>query len=387
MSFNHIALEYPRDFRITAASNPGSIHRSTLNQACAKAFMDWATTEFDCSAQPFPNAATLPSIWEVVNGTAVILKSETASLKVVLIPTIAIGPDELRVPQEWIDIPEWTADYYIAMQVDLDSPKPPELGVGGGSPETDPTIGPIELVGYASHQDLKTTGNYDPIDRTYGLDLDDIGQDLTSIFISWQLASLPITKVPIVTLPSLSQTQAQNLIDRLGNPHLTFPRRAIPFVQWAAVLSHGGWRQQLCDRRQGRESQLVQTWIRSGVFSAAQSLGWQPRQCSVAGSRSLQSGIAKPLTIEGNAYELRVFPVGEAMAWRFELRGATEAVIPVGFKLRLLTEDLQMMENNEDVATLVVESLFVDVMLEPGEGLVWEVEPMPESFDREILRF
>ncbi len=372
--FNHIVLDYPRDFSITAASNPGSIHRSHLNQACMQAFMDWANSEFDCSAQPFPNAATLPSIWEVVNGTAVILKSETASLKVVLIPTIAIGLDELRVPQEWIDIPEWTADYYIAMQT---APQPPILGEQGT----------IELVGYASHQDLKTTGNYDPIDRTYTLDLDDIGQDLNSIFISWQLASLPVTQVPIVALPSLSQTQAHHLIDRLGSSSITFPRRAIPFVQWAAFLSNGGWRQQLCDRRQGRESQSVQTWIRSGVFSAAQSLGWQPRQCSVAGSRSLQSGIAKSLTIAGNAYELRVFPVGEAMAWRFELRGAVNDRIPVGFKLRLLTEDLQPMDNNEDVATLVVESLFVDVMLEPGEGLVWEVEPMPESFDREILRF
>ncbi len=371
MSFNRIVLDYPSNPTPTAASMPGAIVRSHLNQACTQAFMDWVSAEFDCSSQPFPNAATLPSIWEVVNGTAVILKSGTASLKVVLIPTIAIGLDELRVPQEWIDIPEWTADYYIAMQTDSE----------------------IELVGYASHQDLKTTGRFDPIDRTYTLELDNIGQDLTSLFLSWQLASLPITQAPIAALPSLPQTQAQTLIDRLGNPSVTFPRRAIPFVQWAALMSHGGWRQQLCDRRQGRESQSVQTWIRSGLFSAAQSLGWQPRQCSLAGSRSLQSGLAKPLTIVGNPYELRVFPLDElrdessAMTWRFELRSAVNDRIPAGFKLRLLTEDLQPMDHNEDVAVGEPETLFIDVMLEAGEGLVWEVEPAAEAFDREILRF
>lgn len=63
------------------------------------------------------------------------------------------------------------------------------------------------------------------------------------------------------------------------------------------------------------------------------------------------------------------------------------AAIPGGFKLRLLTEDLQPFPNNEDVATTAVELLFVDVALQPGEGIVWEIEPLPENYDREILRF
>jgi hypothetical protein len=177
MSFNRIVLNYPEPEPVTAvsnlgASNPGALGRSQLNQVCTQAFRDWVETEFDLVSQPFPNAATLPSIWEIVNGTALILKSGMASLKVVLVPTIAIGLDELRVPQEWIDIPAWVADYYIAMQID------PEMGM-------------IELVGYSSHQELKTIGIYDPIDRTYALGIDDIGQNFNSVLISWELASLP----------------------------------------------------------------------------------------------------------------------------------------------------------------------------------------------------
>jgi Protein of unknown function (DUF1822) len=85
-----------------------------------------------------------------------------------------------------------------------------------------------------------------------------------------------------------------------------------------------------------------------------------------------------------------VIPQGEpdAPIWRFQLRNATVgAAIPGGFKLRLLTEDLQPFPNNEDIATTAVEQLFVEVALEAGEGIVWEIEPLPENYDREILKF
>jgi hypothetical protein len=55
--------------------------------------------------------------------------------------------------------------------------------------------------------------------------------------------------------------------------------------------------------------------------------------------------------------------------------------------LRLLTEDLQVFEGNEDVALTAKEQLYIDVTLAPGEGLVWEIEPFPENYDREILHF
>jgi hypothetical protein len=61
--------------------------------------------------------------------------------------------------------------------------------------------------------------------------------------------------------------------------------------------------------------------------------------------------------------------------------------IPIGFKLRLLTENLQPFENNEDAATIVADQLYIDVALEPGEGSVWAVEPTPDNYNQEILRF
>jgi hypothetical protein len=136
-------------------------------------------------------------------------------------------------------------------------------------------------------------------------------------------------------------------------------------------------------------------WLQSGVSEVAQQLGWGRLsfQPSLAGARSAEQTTApdflsRQFAIAGQSYELQVVPYDLAeRVWRFELRHTASGSIPTGFKLRLLTEDLQPFENNEDTATSTVDRLFVEVALEPGEGLVWEIEPTPENYDREILRF
>ena len=62
-------------------------------------------------------------------------------------------------------------------------------------------------------------------------------------------------------------------------------------------------------------------------------------------------------------------------------------VVPEGVTLRLLTEDLQPFANNEVTAAEPVESLYVDVALSPGEGIVWATEPEADAYESEILRF
>ena len=90
--------------------------------------------------------------------------------------------------------------------------------------------------------------------------------------------------------------------------------------------------------------------------------------------------------IAGQRHELQIIPLEEGV-WRFELWNSSGDRIPGGFKLRLLTEHLQPFDNNEDVATTAVDQLYVEVAIAPGEGLVWEIEPIPENYEREILRF
>jgi Protein of unknown function (DUF1822) len=399
LPLDQLYLEIPQDLPSQQAfSTLGAEWRSHLNQAAIAAFSPWLQEEHPAQhpaqhSTQHPaqhpaqhsiqwttrNPAALSAIWEFVNGTAI----SCAGLRIVLIPSESLDIEELRVPQEWVDIPTWAADYYIAVQVNSDE-------------------GWICIQGYTTHHRLKTQGLYDASDRTYSLAEDDLIRNINLLWLSRELCPDEPSQMEVAPLPFLPVEQANSLIQRLSNPEFAFARLEVPFQRWGSLLEHDGWRQRLYQQRQGiTEQQSVGEWLRSGISAVAQQMGWGQMQFQPATAmRSLPiAALVRPLTIGDRGYELRVFSVSElrdlqAPAWRFELRPAaappeTEPLetIPSGFTLRLLTEDLQPFENNEDTATEPMASLYVDVLVEPGEGLVWEIEPAPNGCDREILRF
>ncbi|MEH2407302.1 DUF1822 family protein [Nostoc sp.] len=353
-------------------STAGACQRGWINQICLQAFLPWFKEEIAPTARVYPNSAALPSFWEVVNGTAITFDRD----RLVLIPTLAIDDDELRVPQEWVDIPEWVADYYIAVQVNPDD-------------------GWMKIFGYTTHKILKTKGVYDPVDRTYSLESEDLIADINVLWVTRQLNDPEALRAEIIPLVPIAKTQAENLLERLGNPDVKFPRLAVPFSLWGALLAHSGWRKKLYERRQGLLIQSsIPQWLQTGVANLAQQWGWEKSEFVVvpAGMRSAEPvmGLSRQIIVAEHTYELRIFPksASEDYVWRFELRSTTPGgQIPAGFKLRLVTEDLQTFENNEDTATTPVDMLYLEIILELGEGLVWEIKPAPEDYDREILRF
>ncbi len=372
-----LILEIPptADLDRQAFSHPSSGYQAYLNQLCLSAVLPWLQEDFTPQAKVWPTTNALSSFWELVNGTAVTLDAT----RFILVPTEAFDLSELRVSQEWVDISSWAGDYYLGVQVDSDE-------------------GYVRVWGYCTHEQLKTKGNYDASDRTYSLDAIDMIADISVLTVARQICPQEPTRSNIMPLPTLPQTQAQNLITRLGNPEIITPRLAIPWELWGGLIEHGGWRQSLYEQRLGLpEQRSVLQWLQSGISQVAEAIGWGRLnlELSAAGSRSVEErqpgvSLSRQLAIAGQLYELLITPQGEpdTRYWRFELRNITVgAAIPGGFKLRLLTEDLQPFPNNEDIATTAVEQLYVEVALEPGEGIVWEIEPLPESYDREILRF
>ncbi|AFY50193.1 Protein of unknown function (DUF1822) [Nostoc sp. PCC 7524] len=356
-------------------SHPSIGYQAYLNEICLSAVLPWLQEDFTRQAKVWPNTNSLASIWELVNGTAITLDVT----KFILVPSETIDLSELRVPQEWVDLPNWVGDYYLAVQVD-------------------PDAGYVKVWGYCTHAQLKNQGQYDPGDRTYTLDASAITTDMSVLPVELQFCMQIATRSQLAALPTISQTQAQNLITRLGNPEVITPRLAIPFELWGGLVEHGGWRKSLYERRLGLpEQRSVVQWLQSGVSQGAEAIGWGKLnlQLSAAGAKSaegVQPGVtlSRRLAIAGQTYELLITPQGETDTsyWRFELRNTSVgASIPGGFKLRLLTEDLQPFPNNEDVATTAVEQLYVEVALDAGEGIVWEIEPLPENYDQEILRF
>ncbi len=344
-----------------------------LNRLSLKAFLTWLKEEHSPNAKVFPNAATLPSIWEATNGTGILFNDK----KIVLIPSEALDVSELRVPQEWVDIPKWSADYYAAVQVNIES-------------------GYIRIWGYTSQVNLKNKATYDANDKAYCIDKEDLISNLSILWISRQLCPEEITKNETVPLAELSTTQAENLITRLGNPQLINPRQEIPFSLWGALLEHGAWRQGLYEKRQGMQAQWsIRQWMQNGVSEFAQNFGWASVvQQSLEGARGTAAPaqiptLIKKITISGSEYELSVKAKGEIRnrTWRFELRRATVGeMIPTGVKLMLLTEELQPFDGNQAKAKKPVERLYVDVALgEDEEGLVWKTEPISDDYEYEVL--
>ncbi len=361
------------------AANSASHWQKYLNQVTLNTFLPWLQTEEDATAKAGFNSATQADIWEVVNGTAIGIDGA----KLVLIPSEAEDLSEMRVPQEWIDIPGWAADYYLAVQVSLDG-------------------GYLRVWGYATHQQLKNNGDYSYSDRTYSLSDEQLITDIDVLWVARELCPNEVTQATVEPIKTFANAQAENLIQRLGSQSQVLPRLAVPFTTWAALMQNPKWCRRLAATRRGQAIKTpVLQWLQQGVANLASELGWRQIEMTpgavsargtavseIASSNVPAFGLAKQIAIANQPYELRIFPLAEVGSWRFELCCLTPGcVILPGVKLRLLTEDLQSFEGNEEVATEPVELLFIEVDLEPGESLIWQVEPTPDNYQPEILQF
>jgi hypothetical protein len=196
-----------------------------LNCLCLNSFLTWLKEdpELGDNLQVWPDYNQLPSFWEVVNGTAITL-GET---RLVLIPSEKSNFTEFRIPQEWVDIPNWAANYYLAVQLNLDDRW---LGVWG----------------YATHQQIRKEAKYDPMDRTYSLDQEELITDLNVMWVAREVFSPK--QLEVESLPTLSSVEVEKLLEQLGEWTVDLPTE-MSFEEWAALLASDESRQHLYQRR------------------------------------------------------------------------------------------------------------------------------------------
>ncbi|MEL6554643.1 MAG: DUF1822 family protein [Cyanobacteria bacterium J06621_11] len=208
-----------------------------LHQLAESALIKWfehevAPSEIETSVvpsvQPWPTANAC-DVWHVVEGLALTIGAS----RIVVILSESIDAAELRVPQEWVDLPTWVGDYYLAAQVDVDEQR-------------------LSLWGYATHLQLKTEGAYDCDSRTYLLNDVSLVEDFSVFQAARQL--VPRCRASLAALPTVSALQATNLQSRLAS--VPEPRLEVPFAQWGALLSDRTWRDAFYKQRQLTNRQL-----------------------------------------------------------------------------------------------------------------------------------
>ncbi len=353
-------------------SNDAARWNAYLNLLSLNRLLEWLKTETENAPQVWPSWEQLPPIWDVVKGSAIVINNR----RFIIIPTEEIDAAELRVPQEWIDIPSWAGEYYLAVQINIDD-------------------GWLRLWGIASYEQLKNRGNYDEFDRYYSLERKDLIESFNAVWAKQKIA--PPEKPKVAALASLLGDEVKKLLGILGDKNKLYsPRLELPFSKWGALMDNPNLRQLLFEKRTPSPEISILDTFKDGLSEVVKQVGWELRnwQGGVAlarGKGKAEGYLSRQLFIAGQYYELRIIPrhlESEETAWRFELRNlAPGALIPGGFKLRLLTETGENFENNEVVATFPMESLYNDIVLEEGEGLIWETVPYPEGFKREVMRF
>lgn len=222
----------PEVYSYDVARRHGLINCLVLNR-----FLTWLNTEAPIEETPnvWPNFEDLPTVWEFVNGSALTI----GNTRLVLIPQEAIDTDELCVPQEWVDLPEWVGDYYLGVQVNLEQNW-------------------LRVWGFTSHKTLKEEAEYDPVLRNYCLDGGLLIADLTVMWAARHFRTEE--KVEVAPLPSLSYTEFEEISRVLRSPRSYSPRllvtdsqpiddSEVAFPLWGALMAKDNLRRQLYEWR------------------------------------------------------------------------------------------------------------------------------------------
>lgn len=273
-----------------AASTPWSRWNTYLNRSCLETILPWLKAEYLLSAEAWLTTAQMSALWDVVSGFSILVAS--SSVRIVAIPTEAIDLLELAVPQEWVDIPSWAADYYLGVQIASED-------------------GQLHIYGYATHQQLKTHASYDDRERAYRLARDWLNPDLNALWLTYNRYPTTATRAALAPIPPISLDRLDAIVDRLSTPSLMPPRLAVPFDRWAAIVSDPNTCQRLYQQRQNAGTSRIATrlsdWWQDRVDTVWQALDavLVPAQMAIA-VRSTDSTIP----LDRDRYRAKVYPLG-----------------------------------------------------------------------------
>lgn len=345
---------------------PSSRWCAYINQICQNVFLDWLKTEYAIQANVWKSFADIPAFWEFVNGTAILLNQK----RVVLIPTEAIDHGELEVPQEWVDIPSWIADFYLAVQVEPEGEK-------------------IRFWAYTTHKELKALAEYDCVDRTYCMDKRHLTKDLNAFWMAYQFIQEDV-KAAISSLPELSTSQAENILQQLSSSKAIFPKLEIPFSSWAALLDNKYYREKLYLSRQ--QTVNLSGWLQDiyqpawqaidSFFNANNNLVFNFRASAGLNTNNIKRAKAIHLGTDTDSQQVvmlvELIPsADEQFAIRIQLHPFNNEYLPAKIKLVLLSENGEIIQEVQSR----IQDNYVQLRLFEGEiGECFSINVLFDSY-------
>ncbi|MEB3829441.1 DUF1822 family protein [Phormidium sp. CCY1219] len=243
--------------RVQHYSNDASRWNAYVNYLCLHGFIEWINQQPDLpdAGLTFPTEGELPRSWEFTNGSSIAVGEH----RLVLIPSESTDIETLCVPQEWVDIPNWVGDYYLAVQMKL---------------EDDRCW--MRFWGFATYNQIQQ-GEYHSIQRYYSLNREALWESMNVLWVGREVC--PEGKPQVSDLPELNRDRVRHLLEQLGEPTSYSPRLEVPFAQWGALLGNPEWQNELFLRRVGEWQPLlnINYWAQMTAQAIAelQAAGWQ----------------------------------------------------------------------------------------------------------------
>lgn len=225
-----IWLEIPADIqeiswaKSTAFTDASTRQRVYINLLCQQVIFNYLQSEIP----PASLVENQEDFWQLgVNGFTVKLGEKS----VVVIASETLDIEGMEIPQEWVDIPQLIGDYYLAVQVNN-------------------AENYLRIWGYTTYKNIKEKGQYIQRNLNYSLLRNQLqsGSDSLDLWGEYELQPVKIEREK--RSEKLSLDRLTTLLDILANPQLIFPRKAIAFQEWAAVIVNSNWRKILITRRQ-----------------------------------------------------------------------------------------------------------------------------------------
>ena len=269
-----------------------------INYLCQLTLTPWLEP-LELPLGPYwPDAQDGMNLWSAVGGFRFILGEQSF----VVIPSDSIDTQTVSIPQEWVDLLGWAADYYLAVQV------LPDDGV-------------LQILGCFSYEQVKQAP-YQPFSRSFEIAEDCPYVEFDALVVAQQLGVHQqfVAHLDLANLPSLSASRAATILMQTQQKPPALVRLMVPFEEWGALVSQDEWRQSLGQQLAVRRSVDVDVaitalgdWLHQGISQGWQALEemsqwiepqmtWALRQGQVAaGTPILKAGKLLSVSPDGTA--------------------------------------------------------------------------------------